>query len=175
MPQDLIEMREDFWDYYELLVPLDDRTFQFGNGIRNPDNFADAKMVEGFVDSRNQGWVKVEFGRLEYTWMTFEEAWEEDSVQLVHKIFYNGWIYEDCFWWKVKDMPTVLKEAEVVEVDSDSETDTELDSVDEKGIFDTDESSEEDSISDISEVASDTSMSEQEQDGSNWIIRYRFE
>ena len=175
MPEDLIEMREDFWDNYNLLVPMDDRAFPYPGGIRNPDNFAQARMEEGFVDSKGQGWVKIEFGVLECAWTTFEEAWEADAVQLVHKIFYSGWIYEDCFWWKVKDLPAVLKIAEVIEIDSDSEVDEEV-----RGIFDTDSSTEEeeeDSMDSDSEYSdtSNSSLTDQEQDGSSVIARYMFE
>ena len=157
IPEDLIEMREDFWDNYNLLVPMAERTFPYPGGIRNPDNFEQARMQEGFVDSKGQGWVKIEFGVLECAWTTFEEAWEADAVQLVHKIFYSGWIYEDCFWWKIKDLPAVLKIAEVICVDSDSEEEVEVES--EKGIFDTDDSTEDEE--DSMDLDSDTETEEE--------------
>ena len=102
MPGELKHLKEFFWDNLESLKPVHEQNFNYPGGILNHKNWFNCDIVEGFIDSRNQGWVLIDFNREGISqWWLNEEAAEEMPTQLMFKILYGGWIFKDKYWWRV--------------------------------------------------------------------------
>ena len=129
MPQELHELKEFFWDNWSILKPIEDMVYPHSNGVRNPENFWECEMAEGFLDSKGQGWIRVDFNREEVcAWWTYEQAMRNDPVQLTYKVLYYGWIYHDRYWWRICEEEPVFWIEDVIDLVED-EVDTKTEAV----------------------------------------------
>ena len=121
MPEDLIHIKEAFWDNWDLIRPVDKNlVFDFPNGLQDHRNFWKHEVAEGYVDSHGQGWIKINFNDIEECqWYTFEVVKGVVPEQLAYKILYEGWIYQHKYWWKVVNLWKFLEVPEVIDLTFD--------------------------------------------------------
>ena len=121
MPDELVVIKEIFWDNWKMIQPSNKSIdFHYEGGLRNPQNFWEEEIVEGFVDASGQGWVKVKFNpRVETHWFPFEVVAMVVPEQLAYKILYEGWIYQHKYWWKVTEIWEALEVPKVIDLTLD--------------------------------------------------------